>query len=177
MKSEIKTIYLAGSVPKSDTEIEKFKDWREEYIEKLNEVGNFNFINPNDDRECSENDVFGVFGMGCKHIKSSDLIIVHVDKDKKLGVGTSQEILVAKYFKIPVIIVLPKNSNHRKINLKFRDEEISDWIHPFLYGSSDIIIESIDEISLAFDKLKEMDIKDISVIDKSIDYYLKKYEV
>jgi hypothetical protein len=105
-----------------------------------------------------------VFGADCKHIKNCDLVVVN--SEEKLGVGTAQEIVIAKYFKKPVITILPKGSHHRRQDILFRGQFIEDWIHPFLYAFSDLILENIGEFSIS--KLDFGKVKDISVIDQSI---------
>lgn len=170
----IKSIYLAGSVPKSDKEIAEVKDWRDEYIDVLQKIDNgFEFLNPREDR-ADEDDPEGVFGADCMLVRDADLIIV--DAPKKIGAGTAQEMLIAKYFKRPVIMVLPKETHHRRKDMIYDGKVIRDWIHPFLHETSDVIVESVDELGSALEKLKEIENKDITCIDTAIEYYQKKYK-
>ena len=81
--------------------------------------------------------------MDCNFIKNCDLVIVNAEE--KLGVGTSQEMVIAKYFKKPVITIIPKGSHHRKKDVDFHGKIISDWIHPFIHSFSDLIFEDIQE--------------------------------
>ena len=168
----INSIYLAGSVPKSDDDLKKIKDWRIDFIEELNKIKNFKYINPREIR-VTEEDTQGVFGLDCDLIKNSDLLIVYIFD--RSGIGTSQEILIAKYFKKPVILVIPKNTHHRIENLVYDNKTIKDWIHPFLDQTCDIIIEDKSELRNAIKKLENTKIKDITIIDESIDYYKEKY--
>lgn len=82
------------------------------------------------------------------------------------------EMVAAKYFKKPVITVLPKDTHHRRSNLVFHGKLVEDWIHPFIWSFSDFIVESIEEVEEIKDKdkLSKAEIKDISVIDQAIDY-------
>jgi hypothetical protein len=160
-------IYLAGSVPKGDKEQKDFKNWRLEYKEKLQSFLDADFIDPYK-REVDEADFLGVFGKDCLEIKQADLIIVNAEE--KLGVGTSQELLVAKYFKKLVITVLPKESYHRKSNLVFHGKNVADWIHPFIFSSSDIIIEKVEEIENYKNEFNKINIKGITIIDEAIKY-------
>ena len=168
------TIYLAGSVPKSNEEMSSFKNWREEYVEKLNLTEKCTFIDPVKDR-VSETDIKGVYGKCCYDIKISDLIIVNAEQ--KMGLGTSQEMLIAKYFKKLVVSIAPKGSPQRKKDLAFENNIISDWIHPFLAANSDFIFESIDELVEKLDVVLSSlsQAKGIETIDSSISDYQKRY--
>lgn len=158
-----KTIYLAGKVPKSDSE--NFIDWRIECKKILGKE--FNFSSPLTNR-AKETDSKAVFGQCCSQIKKADIILINASV--KLGVGTAQEMLIANYFKKLVITVIPKNTHHRKENIFLTGKEISDWIHPFIKECSDRIVESFDEAKkeLAYPIKKN---KDITILDKAAEYF------
>jgi hypothetical protein len=158
-------IYLAGSVPKGDKEAESFRDWRADYIKILKDVFDAEFIDPYD-RLLDESDPMAVFGADCNHIKDSSLIIVNAEST--MGVGTSQEMVIAKYFKKPVVTVLPKESHYRRGDIVFRGQKIADWVHSFVAVFSDFIIEDIRGIENIKAELSRCEPKDISIIDESI---------
>ncbi len=166
MKKHTK-IYLAGSVPKGDTEAKDFIDWRKTYARELEKIiEKVEIIDPFDRGEFDESNFLAVFGTDCRHIKNCDLVIAN-DEGSGFGVGAAQELVIAKYFKKPVITILPKATHHRRLNLVFRGQLIEDWIHPFVYAFSDLILEDIKALAgIDFAKIK---IKDISIIDHSID--------
>ncbi len=160
-------IYLAGSVPKWDLEGKVFHNWRIDYENILkSHFPDANFVDPFD-RNIDESDFFLVFWLDCKHIKTSDLIIVNAENT--LWAWTSQELLIAKYFKKPVITILPKNTKHRRTNINFNGFLVKDWIHPFIFSTSDFILENISEFSSIKDKVFSEKVKDISIIDESIE--------
>ena len=156
-------IYLAGKVPKWDHDI--MEDWRTRYRDALGSKEGITYLDPN--VPVDEANPLSVFGMDCGFIQSSDLIIVNAEE--KLWLGTSQELIIAKYFSKPVIAVLPKDSAHRKSNLTFHGKLVEDWIHPFLFATSDIIVESPEDIDI--DTLKDLKIKDITIIDQAIQHF------
>ncbi|MBW2977402.1 hypothetical protein KY331_01010 [Candidatus Woesearchaeota archaeon] len=167
-------IFLAGSIPKGDDKRKEWKDWKTNYIEKLSTIKEIEFADPDDWRD--ETKPLILFGHDVNMVKTSDIIIVNAEK--KLGVGTSQEMVIAKYFSKPVITILPKDTHHRRSNVVFDKTLIKDWIHPFVFTISDLVVEDISE---AIDWIKEYQkdpkskkIKDISIIDESINSYLKK---
>jgi hypothetical protein len=164
-------VYLAGSVPKGDGEAKDFKDWRKEYTAIIRKsFPDFHPIDPNN-VFAIEGDSLGVFGADCLWIQESDAVIVH--GEKKLGAGTAMELIIAKYFKKPVITVLPKDTHHRRSNLIFDGRLVEDWIHPFIDVFSDIIVEKPEQLASAMKKITTMQIKGMEVIDEGVEYAKK----
>jgi len=162
-------IYLAGSVPKGDEEEKIFDNWRSRYRGELEKIFDAEYIDPYD-RELDEKDFLLVVGGDCFAIQESSLIVVNAEN--KLGPGTAQELVIAKYFKKPVVTVLPKDTPHRRTNIIFRGQPIDDWIHPFIFAFSDFIIENIAGIHDIKDALfLPENIKDISIIDTAAGHY------
>jgi len=136
-------IYLAGKVPKG-AEIGRAKDWRKYYIEQLSQSGAFEFLSP-ENPLLDESHPLIVFGHDCYLVRECDILVV--DASAKLGVGSAQEMVIAKYFGKYVYTVLPRDSHHRRSNLQMHDFVVDDWIHPFVFAFSDRIFE--DVVSLA----------------------------
>lgn len=157
-------IYLAGSVPKGDDEAKGFSDWRARYRAALAPHIQAIFIDPYE-RSIDESDFLLVFGTDCKHIKDADLVIVNAEH--QLGVGTSQEMVIAKRFSKPVLTILPKGTYHRREDVVFHGKIIEDWIHPFIYAFSDSIIEDIEEFGEIKDDLFART-KDLSIIEEAM---------
>jgi nucleoside 2-deoxyribosyltransferase len=166
-------IYLAGKVAKGD-EIGKISDWRTNYISKLSHFKDVEFISP-EDPTLDESKPMQIFGHDCYQIKEADIIII--DASSKLGVGTSQEMIIAKYFGKYVFSILPKNTHHRRSNLQMYEVLVEDWIHPFIFAMSDGVFETIDEFIaqiVSNDKINpSFPVKQISVIDQAISEYLR----
>jgi hypothetical protein len=80
--------------------------------------------------------------------------------------------LVAKYYGKPVVTVLPRDSAHRKSNTVFHGRLVEDWIHPFVFASSDNIVESAHAITLAH--LLPESVKGLDMLDRSIEYFLAR---
>src|SRR3989338_8470524 len=137
-------IYLAGSVPKGAEEEKDFINWRLHYKQVLERIFEAECILPNSG-DVDEGDFLLVVGKDSKSIKSSDLVIINAEE--KLGAGTSMEMVIAKYFKKPVVTVLPKNSHHRRPNITFQGKFfVEDWVHPFVHTFSDFVVENIAEV-------------------------------
>lgn len=168
-------IFLAGSIPKGDDARKQWNDWKTEYKKILSRFNNVEFS----DGDAWKDDTkpFLLFGHAVNLVKTSDIIIVNAEKKvgNGIGVGTAQEIMVAKYFSRPVIIVLPKNTHHRRSNIVFNDTLIADWISPFLLSMSDLVVETIRDslpwIKEYMENKKSKKIKNISIIDDAITAY------
>ncbi len=167
-------VYLAGSVKKGDKDNRPILGWREKYKEKLNKVKGLKFLDPSSMSEHA-GDPFFIFGGDCSMIKNSDLILVCAEN--KLGIGTSQEILVAKYFKKPTISVVPKQSHHKRYNISFDGKLIKEWIHPFIFSTSDLIVEKVEDaipwIQEYMQNPNSKKIRGISIIDEGIENFEK----
>ena len=156
-------------MPKGNEEAKTFDNWRLRYKTALQKHFEAVFIDPFDHHKfVDENDALLVFGTDCNNIKTSDLVVVNAEN--KLGAGTSQEMVVAKYFRKPVLTVLPKDTHHRRSNLTFGPYHVKDWVHPFVFAFSDFIIEDIKEVEKLKDKLLNSKVKTISIIDEAIEY-------
>lgn len=164
---------LLGSIPKGDEARENFVDWKTEYIKAISSaIPNAIFLNGDLISDSVGSEL--VVGHDLWMIKNADIIIVNAPA--KIGAGTAQEMVLAKYFKKPVISVVPKNSHHRRSNVVFHGVEIVDWVHPFIDVSSDFIAEDIDQ---AIGWIEEYlstpsKTKDITVFDQAIDNFETK---
>lgn len=161
-------IYLAGSVPKGAEEEKLFVNWRLRYKEIIEKFLDAEFIMP-DSGEMDEGDFLLIVGKDSLSIKRSDLVVVNAED--RLGSGTSMEMVIAKYFGKQVIVVLPKNSYHRRSNILFRGKYfVEDWMHPFIHTFADFIVENVADIERIRDAVFSQPVKDISIIEKAIDH-------
>ena len=165
---------LLGSLPKGDEIRKDWVDWKNTYVTTLKrKLPDVSFIHGD-----SISDIAGaemVVGHDLFQVRQADVCVV--DAQTKVGAGTAQEIVYAKYLQKPVVIVIPKNSHHRKTGIVFQGNVMKEWTHPFLKISTDYIAESIEDaaewIKSYSDSPKSYKIKDISVFDNAI----KKFEL
>lgn len=164
-------IVLLGSVPKGDKERESWPDWKSEYKQAFSIIPDTEFADGDEWRR--ENLPFETVGHDSFIIKSADAVVVNAQV--KLGAGTAQEMVIAKYFSRPLVAVLPKDTHHRRSNVVFEGENIKDWIHPFILNFSDVVCQNLEE---AAEWLKDYQanpagksIKDITIIDQAIAAY------
>lgn len=166
-------ICLLGPIPKGDKKRKDWVDWKKQYQSVLSQLDNVLFVDG--DKWKDESKPLLTFGHDANLIKTSDLIITNAEN--KIGAGTAQEMIIAKYFSKPVITVLPRNSHHRLSNVVFDGTLVADWIHPFLLNTSDFIVETIKDSTRWIKEYqinpKSKKIKNITVIDKAIAAYLE----
>lgn len=164
-------VYLAGKIAKGEG-TKDLTDWRIIFAEVLHAIGDVEVLSP-ENSSLDEGSPVLVFGHDCSLVQECDVLIVNAST--KLGVGTSQEMIIAKYLGKPVITVLPKNTHHRRSNFLINGINIEDWIHPFIFSTSDLIVEKVEDSLKWLQEYKIFPkgktIKTLEIIDKSIRQY------
>lgn len=166
-------IALLGSIPKGDDIRSGWIDWKEEYKQEIQRaLPQAEFV---DGDAISDNaGPQMVVGHDLDMIQKADICVV--DAKSKIGAGTAQEMVIAKHFRKPLVTVIPKDTHHRKSNVTFHGVTIKDWIHPFLFVSSDYVAESIADAAhwiatYSSADEAERNIKDFSIFEKVIEQY------
>lgn len=164
-------IALLGSIPKGDAMRENWIDWKIEYIDVISrEIPEVEFIHGDAISDSAGAEM--VVGHDLLQVRDADICVV--DARSKIGAGTAQEIVIAKYFHKPVVIVIPKNSHHRKSDITFHGSVVDEWIHPFLEISTDFVAESVEDAAgwiKKYSALPRLPTKDISVFEQAIASY------
>lgn len=116
-----------------------------------------------------------MFGHDLFLIKQANLVIVNAEVP--IGIGTAQEMILARYFRKPVVSISPRGTFYSPFKEKVNGKEVNNWRHPFLNTLSDWIVEDVKEIKpILMEKLKNKKIpKWKSFIKRAIEYYLKEY--
>lgn len=165
-------LYLAGKIPKG-SEIGRISDWRKEYVAAISAVCDAQFVSP-EDPTLDESQPELVFGHDCHLVRLCDVVIVNAAS--KLGVGTAQEMLIAKYYEKRVLTVLPPDTHHRRTDLVMHGHVVPDWIHPFIFSTSDAIFDSLpalcEAIRSAPAEVLRGDAKTMNIVDAAIEKYL-----
>lgn len=148
-------IYLSGSTRKgeSDNRGDDFF-WSELDESKIKnhfknlKVELFNPNNFNIDRS----DPLLTYNTDLLYIKQSDLILV--DGRFRKGIGVGAEMLYARSLNKIVITICPPNSHYRKEDVKnLSGQDIDNWVHPFLFSMSNIIVDTLNEAIIEIEKL------------------------
>lgn len=168
-------IYLAGNIKKC---FEKVGDeyWGKEEMDiiintlKPCEV---DFLHPgvrNDDLS----DQLSVFGRDMTQVYCSN--VVFVDARHRRGLGVGAEMMWAAINRIPVVTLCPAESHYHKRQANILDMPVSNWIHPFIEGLSDVIVPTIEEgaswmLDCVVNQNKTFTKKDINHIKNAMRYY------
>ncbi len=169
-------IYLAGKVPKSDEELKNYRDWRKDFEAIVKKASASEIICLDPSRVHFDiSDIYGIFGRDVYLIKSSDFVVV--DARGRIGPGTAQEMLIAKYFMKPVITILPRNSHYWK-DTKIRDKGAKAWMNPFIAATSDAIAETVEEaakmVGCSANNGAGITAKGIRLLDRAAEYYAER---
>ncbi len=169
-------IYPAGGIQKGKEDTERIS-WMPEDMELFKKTllpHKVMFIDPRY-RNDNLNNPLTVLGRDLMAVKISDFVVV--DAREKRGLGVGQEMMYAKMKKIPVISVAPRNTYYKRDRLEYLGQDVKNFIHPFLFGSSDAIVENFEEAAKWVKDFleKPCEVKDFSVMNKAMDSYVKNY--
>lgn len=164
-------IYFAGSIKKGH---EEDSSWNADSIQKLQNTLiplQVKVLNPAH-RKDDLSDQLSVFGRDMYQVFLSDFVIVDAIDRRGLGVGA--EMMWAKLHQIPVITLAPKDTHYNKTRTTLLDQEIENFIHPFVENLSDAIVEDLQEAALWIKEFMSSDnlsVKDFSSIQKAMRHY------
>ncbi len=162
-------IYVAGKVSPNSS---LGSHWRETFCRELEEKSGFEITNldPLIGAPC---DSEMIFGRNAQLIKSSDLVIVNLTDD--ISVGGSQEMLIAKYFKKPLLGIAKKEGKFLKSVHEVSGKKVANYVDPYVAVPCDAVVNDIDEAAAWIkNKLKGTKPKGISIIDKMIERFSKR---
>ena len=112
-----------------------------------------------------------VFGADSYLISISDVLIVYLSDD--ISIGGSQEILIAKYFKIPVIGLARHGGKFNGAEKEYFGKIVKNYKDPFVFTTCDIVCKTIEEVAAALKDVKSIKPKTMDIIPQSVTYYLK----
>jgi hypothetical protein len=169
------SIYLSGSIKKSHEKAnESF--WTDEEILLLKTSlpeYDISFLNPAF-RTDNLSDPRSVFGRDMVQVCCCD--VVFVDARDRRGLGVGAEMMWAKFRKIPVVTLAPKDSCYSKSKTTLLDTEVENWIHPFVASLSDAVVENLVEGAAWVRKLANSSVpqpKDVEHIQSAMQHYLE----
>ncbi|MDD2786038.1 MAG: hypothetical protein PHS79_04065 [Patescibacteria group bacterium] len=173
-------VYIAGKV--SPNSVFGRHDWRAGFCAKLSEFSGLEIVNldptqSDENFNLDESNAMLVFGRDCFMINAADLVIVNLTDD--ISVGGSQEMLIAKYFRKPLIGIAPKGGKFNKSETEIRGRVFTDWVHPFVAVPCDAIVEDVEgaaEHLKSFAIKMDEPVKDISILDESMAYYFDNHQ-
>ncbi len=139
------TIYLAGKIPKGDETPNDKLHWTKPHIDLLrSNLSEFDVVLLNPAiKDCDLTDQDNVFGCDMQYVFASDAIFV--DARGSCGLGVGAEMMWAKVNGIPVISWAPKDTYYNKSSTMVLGTYVPNFIHPFVNGLSDKVVENIEE--------------------------------
>lgn len=173
-------IYVAGKVSKESGFGTHY--WRDDFVAKLEKLSGLKLINLDPTRKLTDqNNYRAAFGADVFMVSKADVIVVYFSND--ISVGASQEILVAKYYKKPVIGLVPYGGKFHHANKEIFGQRVKDYRHPFVYCTCDVICDDEKEVAETLKHIGKINPKSIDLIKElaekyedeelSKDYYMK----
>lgn len=156
-------IYIAGKV--SNDSHFGTHDWRDSFCADLEEISGLTLENLDPLKIQKDNATYrDIFAKDCYLISKSDLVLVYLSDD--ISVGGSQEILIAKYFKKPVIGLAPRGGKFNGSSRKIGGRIVKDHKDPFVFSTCDVVCDDIASAAKElvrfskgnFSKVKTLDI-------------------
>lgn len=137
-------IYLSGSIRKgrADTRDSFWSDSDMDFISEAMQPLNVHFLNPAS-RSDDLADFMGTFGRDLFQVAAADVILVDV-RDRR-GIGVGSEMTVAKAVGVPVVSLCPNGTHYRRRDFNFMGQQLTEWTHPFVFGLSDVVVDSLQE--------------------------------
>jgi hypothetical protein len=105
-------------------------------------------------------------------ISRANVMVVYFSDD--ISVGASQEILIAKCFKKPVIGLAPPGGKFNRRNHEIFGQNIKHYRHPFVYNTCDVVCDDIENVAKTLLKLSKIKPKGIEIIQKAADRFEKE---
>lgn len=172
--SEKVSIYLAGSIKKDHEKSANEFFWTDEdmrQIEKALEGFAVSFLNPAF-RSDNLSDQRSVFGRDMIQVYCSD--VVFVDARDRRGLGVGAEMMWAKFHKIPVLTLAPKDTHYSKSKTTLLGVPVENWVHPFVESLSDAIVENLIDGAAwikRFMSVSAPEIRGVEYIQSTMQYY------
>lgn len=167
------SIYLSGSIKKGHKKAnESF--WTDEdmlFLKQNLPEYEVSFLNPAF-RSDNLSDQRSVFGRDMIQVFCSD--VVFVDARDRRGLGVGAEMMWAKFHKIPIVTLAPKDSHYNKSKTTLLGVAVEDWVHPFVEALSDAIVADLTEGAMWIRKFASAcapQVKDVESIQSAMQYY------
>ncbi len=161
-------VYVAGKVSKESVFGTHY--WRDEFVETLAKLSGRELVNVDPTKtEVDNGDPAAVYGCDAYIISQADALVVYLSDD--ISVGGSQEILIAKYFKKPVIGLAPIGGKFNGRTKEYFGRTIKNHRDPFVFSSCDVVYPDIAGVADVLKKLEAIEPKSIDFIGELADRF------
>ena len=159
-------VYVAGKVSK-DSHFAKHH-WRDEFCKELAELSGRQLVNLDPlDGQTGDMSPQEVFAKDCQLIAKADVLIVYLTND--ISVGGSQEILIARYLKKPVIGLAPKGGKFNGATREMFGQVITDYKDPFVFSTCDVVCATIEEVANELKSVELLQTTGMRIIDDALE--------
>lgn len=158
-------IYIAGKVSKES--VFKTHHWRDDFCTELENLSGISLENL--DPLKLENNMHkpkDIFTKDCKLIFKSDAVVVYLSDD--ISVGGSQEILIARYLRKPVIGFAPYGGKFNGSKKEMLGRIIENYQDPFVFSTCDFVCGTIEEVARTLHKVDDFGSDGLAIIDKAL---------
>ena len=158
-------VYIAGKVGKNSSF--GTHHWRDAFCTKLSELSGLDLINLDPVKaEDPTRSPQEIFAKDCQLIHTADVCIVYLSDD--ISVGGSQEILIARYLKKPVIGFAPYGGKFNGARREMLGQTIEEYKDPFVFTTCDVVCGSIEEVAQAITRVGLIHTNGLAIIDDSL---------
>lgn len=158
-------VYIAGKVSKES----HFgtHHWRDDFCEELSRLSGNKLVNLDPlKQETGMTDPKEIFAKDCRLISQADLFIVYLSDD--ISVGGSQEILIARYLKKPVIGLAPKGGKFNGSRKEMLGQIIDDYKDPFVFSTCDFVCSNLEEVAQTLRSIDGYSSEGMAIIDRTL---------
>ncbi len=165
-------VYVAGKMSKHSSF--DSHQWRDDFLREISGLTGIKFISFDPTRASKDyRNLEMVFGSDVHMISQIDVLVVYLSDD--ISVGGSQEILIAKYFKKPVIALAPLGGKFNGGTKEVAGQIIENYKHPFVYSTCDVVCSDIKDVAEALKNLDKIKPKTIKLIEQAKDKFSKEH--
>lgn len=158
-------IYIAGKVSKDS--VFKTHHWRDDFCDKLAELSGISLENIDPLKITHDfSNINAIFELDCQLINEADVFIVYLSDD--ISVGGSQEILIARYLRKPVIGFAPKGGKFNGAKREMPDQIIDNYQDPFVFSTCDVVCGTIGEVAEALQNISAITSSGLDIIDRAL---------
>lgn len=107
-----------------------------------------------------------IFAKDCRLIKQADTFIVYLSDD--ISVGGSQEILIARYLKKPVIGYAPFGGKFNGCRKEMLGTVIENYQDPFVFSTCDVVCGTLEEVADTLQRASGLHSRGLVIIDEAL---------
>jgi nucleoside 2-deoxyribosyltransferase len=159
-------LYIAGKVSKDSAF--GTHHWRDEFCAQLAELSGLQLehLDPLAE-EVGMTDYRQIFAKDCQLINQADVFVVYLSDD--ISVGGSQEILIARYLKKPVIGFAPHGGKFNGGSREMFGQVVQNYQDPFVFSTCDVVCGTLAEVAKALTTATSMQTTGLEIIDQAVE--------